>query len=55
MSMRIKIAVLAAAIAFVSPGPTASHGDRNNNGGFKVAQYCMPENDLPIAQNGIYC
>ncbi len=55
MSTKITTAFVAAVIAFASPAATAGNGNRNNEHTFKSAQYCVPEYDIPGAQNTVYC
>jgi hypothetical protein len=55
MSTKITTAFVAAVIAFASPAPTAGNGNRNDEHTFKSAQYCVPEHDIPVARNTIYC
>jgi hypothetical protein len=55
MSTKITTAFVAALIALAPPAPTASNSNRNNEHAFKSAQYCIPEYDIPGAQNTVYC
>jgi hypothetical protein len=55
MSTKITTAFMAAVIAFASPAFPAGKGNRDNERTFKSAQYCVPEYDIPGAQNTIYC
>jgi hypothetical protein len=55
MSTKISMAVAAAIIAFALPASIAGRANRNNEHTFKLAQYCVPENDTPGPQRTIYC
>jgi hypothetical protein len=55
MSTRVSMAFAAAIITFALPASIAGSGNRNNEHTLKLAQYCVPENDIPGAQRTIYC
>jgi len=54
MSNRIATALAAAVIALASPALTAANGNRNNESTIKLAQFCIPQDDIPDAPT-VYC
>ncbi len=52
MSTTITMVFVVAVIALASPALAAGNGNRDNE--YKSAQYCVPQDDIPGAQN-VYC
>ncbi len=54
MSIRITTVLAAAVIALASPVLTPANGNRNNKSTTKLAQFCIPQDDIPDAPP-VYC
>ena len=55
MSNRIVLALLSAIVAITFFAPAADNGNRENQGTYQVAQYCVPHMDDIPSSTRLYC
>jgi hypothetical protein len=55
MSTKVTTALVAAVIAMALPALAAGNANRDNEHGYKSAQYCMPQLDELPGTTSVYC